>query len=75
MAAVLFFVGSISGLGSSIFTPVCTKNDHRYLVLHSHSSKVFIPNLAAFRGMYWSNESQPFQSKRESSIVMLWPGR
>jgi hypothetical protein len=75
MAAVLYFAGSISGLGSSIFAPVYTKKDHRYPVFDSHSSNVFISNLAALRGMYCLNQSRPFQRNRVSSIVMFYSGR
>jgi hypothetical protein len=75
MAAVLFFVGGQS-VGLVVpFLPLCTPRMTTDSVRDSHSSKVFIPNLAAFRGMYSLNESQPFQSKRDSSIVMFWPER
>lgn len=74
MAAILFFVRSVSGLGSFFFVPVYT-NDYRCSVLDLHSLKCCIPRTASFRGVCFANEYVPVHSKGYSSRVMFLPGR
>jgi len=58
-----------------MFLPVYTRKHHKYPVLHSHSSKVFIPNFEAFSGRYCHIDRRPFQSVMLSSMPMFWFGR
>ena len=51
-AAVLGVSGVIRLDCRTVFLPVYTRKHHKYPVVDSHSSKVFIPNFEAFSGRY-----------------------
>jgi len=74
-AAVLGVSGVIRLDCRTVFLPVYTRKHHKYPVLDSHSSKVFIPNSEAFSGRYCLIDRCPFQSVKLSSMAMFWFGK
>jgi len=71
-AAVLGVSGVIRLNCRTMFLPVYTRMHHKYSVLGSHNSKVFIPNFEAFSSMYCVIDRCPFQSVELSSMAMFW---
>ena len=74
-AAVLGVSGVIRLDCRIVFLPVYTRKYHKYPVLDSRSSKIFILNFEAFSGRYCLTDRHPFQSVKLSSIAMFWFGR
>jgi len=74
-AAVLGMSGVIRLNCRTMFFPVYTRKHHKYPVLDSRSSKIFILNFEAFSGRYCLIDRHPFQSVKLSSLAMFWFGR
>ena len=74
--AAVLGVSGVSRLDCrTMFLSVYTRKHHKYPLLDSHSSEVFIPNFEAFSGRYSLIDRQPFQSAKLSSMAMFWFGR
>ena len=75
IAAVLGVSEEISGELITVSLPVYTKNDHKYPVVDSHSSKVLMPNFEDFNGRYCRNDNRPFYKVKFLSIAMFCFGK
>jgi hypothetical protein len=75
MAAVLGVSAVIKLDSRTVFFPVYTRKHHKYPVVDSQSSKVFIPNFEAFSVRYCLIDRRHFQSVKLSSMAMFWFGR
>jgi len=55
----------------TVFLPVYTRKLHKYPVLDSRVSEVFIPNSEVFSGRYCLIDRHPFQSVKLSSVAVF----